>query len=82
MTLKELLPQLKALSQEEKLEAIDFLRQQSIANEELEVMDETEAQVLELLEKHPIQERDYGIAGIEAGIKMMEYLGQREKAKV
>ena len=77
MTLQELLPQLKALSQEEKLEVIDFLRQQSITDEELKVMDETEAKVLELLKKHPIQERDYGIAGIEANKKMMEYLEER-----
>lgn len=82
MTLQELLPQLKALSLEEKLEIIDFLRHESIADEELKVMDETQAKVLELLEKYPIQERDYGIAGVEAGIKMMEYLGQREKAKI
>lgn len=82
MTLQELLPQLKALSLEEKLEIIDFLRHESIADEELKVMDETQAKVLELLEKYPIQERDYSIAGVEAGIKMMEYLGQREKAKI
>ncbi len=31
MTLQELLPQLKALSLEEKLEIIDFLRHESIA---------------------------------------------------
>ena len=70
MTLQELLPQLKALSLEEKLEIIDFLSHESIADEELKAMDETQAKVLELLEKYPVQERDYGITEVEAGIKM------------
>lgn len=61
---------------------MELLKQGRITEEELKAMDEAEAKVLELLEKDPIPERGYGIAGVEAGIKMMEYLEQREKAKV
>ncbi len=83
MTLTELLPQLKELTYDEKSQAIEFLRQEMTTEEERKVMKEAETKVLELLEKYPQPERDYaGIAGVEAGIKMMEYLEKHEKAKV
>jgi hypothetical protein len=71
MILQELLPHLKALSQKEKLEALEFLRQESITEEELKAMDDADAFVREYFEKHPEQLK--GCITVEGDVDIKEY---------
>lgn len=80
MTLQQLLPHLKALSQEDKLEAMKFLREVSITEEELKAMEESDKFMKEYFEKRPEELR--GCVTVEGDTNIMEIFKELVSAKV
>ncbi|MFY9221606.1 MAG: hypothetical protein WAQ98_02990 [Blastocatellia bacterium] len=80
MGLQQLIPELKALSYKEKLEAIEFLRKDLITPEESIVMEEAALKVMELLEKYP--EQVGGCTTVRGDVDIMEYSKEYAQAKI
>jgi len=80
MRLKQLIPELKALSYKEKLEAIEFLREDLITQEENIAMEEAALKVMELLEKYP--EQAGGCASVTGNVDITEYSKEYAQAKI
>lgn len=81
MTLQKLKPHLKALSQEDKLEAMKFLREVSTTEEELRVMEESDVFMKDYFEKHP-EELEKGCVTVEGNTNIMEIFKELASAKV
>lgn len=82
MTLQELKPYLEALSQEDKLEAMKFLREVSTTAEERKTTAEADKFMKEYFEKHPEELRGCCNIEVAEGTNLMEIFKELVSAKV